>query len=292
MQEVCLLVFFLLFSLMRIDSMCDRVRRDQQNYLGWGIHAWIGPSKHCRSCASDALLQGLLAYRAFELERAEEEARRRQEYSMLMTSSSPLSESVCEDMVDPDAVLLSFPYPHRPDEQQPHIPTDPWVNYNDLDPSLSTTMHSESKPNDIDAWSEELEKRLLASPVIRDLDAFDLENLEDDDDGFYDSDEGDDDDDDEDDGYSSSETSSSSSSDICENDDIPLPVDIDTSKPESKGEADKKRLEQVCGTVLMSLWQEGSQDGIECVGSVQAPEREAEEEWVKDLRIVDVQVQA
>ncbi|KXN90548.1 hypothetical protein AN958_04220 [Leucoagaricus sp. SymC.cos] len=305
--------------LTRCRSSCDRIRRDQQNLLGWGINAWLGPSKHCRYCIGDELLKGFLLFRAFEFERYEEELRRRREQGksiLLMTSEA-------EDPVDSDAVLLSFPYrtpAHDHHEIHQNVPTEPWINYNDLDstdhtrPSRNLKKGSRSNPNsnDIPAWSKELEKHLLASPVIRDMDDFDLEDdsldgFDDEDLENYDSDE----DEEEEEGYSSS-GSSSPTSDGCECEDEPScgRPHIILGENETKSEVvaeiekdpkDKKNIPEnaICEKVLMSFWEEDDDlDGIDCVRvdvEQVSPGRELGgmgegEKWVVDaVRVVEVQ---
>lgn len=302
-------------------SICDRVRRDQQNLLGWGIHAWIAPTKHCRYCANDGLLKGFLAYRAFEAERIEDELRRQQQgQSALLMNSSMLcmdsserrgegdgdNNGEDEDASESGAVFLSFPYRNREGENQ-SVPTDPWINYNDLDSTTGAKSHqnlasaklrtrSGPHPSDVDAWSGELEKRLLASPIIRDLDNFDLEDsddLDEDEDGYSDEED--------EDGYSSS----GSSSDICESDeefsDDGRLVNIDANINETRGTGkDKGSLEEktkVYGKVLMSFWEEEDDDdevkGVDVEETGVVDGEEEEEEWVEDVRrVVEVQVQA
>lgn len=229
---------------------------------------------------SDRLLKGTLAYRAFEFERVQQEIQRQQQHSMLM--SSDVTSSSESEAVESGTVFLSFPY--RNSSSGNGIPTDPWINYyedtTNLPEKISTTPKTRSNPNpnDIDAWSEELEQRLLASPVIRDLDDFDLEDLEDleDEDGYYD--------DEDEDGYSSS----GSSSDICESD---ASDDGRVVEPEDRGQNGKKKEEgKVCGKMLMSFWE----DDVDCISveEIQEAEGGEEEDWVKDMRIIEVQVQA
>ncbi|KAJ3564284.1 hypothetical protein NP233_g8403 [Leucocoprinus birnbaumii] len=301
--------------LTRCRSSCDRIRRDQQNLLGWGIHAWIAPSKHCRYCITDELLKGFLMFRSYEAERIEQEMRRREEQQEQSILFMNADEALEDDCIDSDAVLLSFPYrtpsvPHDQQDQIQSIPTEPWINYQDLDSSSHAHLHTHTScvsqspapgksnrrnpdPKDISTWSAELEKRLLASPIIRDIDDFDLEDddlegFDDEDLEYYDSDE----EEEEEEEYSSS-GSSSPTSDSCEcgvesgcrcptiviggeaegdnNDSKPAPVDVinEVAKEDSKktmSNSDKKTATAICGKVLMSFWEEEDDlDGVDCV---------------------------
>jgi len=224
--------------------------------------------------------KGILGYRAFEFERVQQEIERQreQQHSMLMGPSSSEGEAV-----DSGAVFLSFPY--RNNSNDNGIPTDPWINYyddtTDLPEKASTTSKTRTSPdpNDIDAWSEELEKRLLASPTIRDLDDFDLEDMEEleDEYGYYD--------DEDEDGYSSS----GSSSDICDSDESDDGRVVGSEDAVQDGK--KKEEGKVYGKVLMSFWED---DDVDCISveEIQEAERREEEDWVKDMRVVEVAVQA
>jgi len=266
--------------LTRCRSICDRVRRDQQSLSGWGIHAWISQSKHCKYCMGDRMLKGTLAYWAFEFERVQQEHQRQMEYhhSMLMSplplDVTPSYEGETQNATDSGAVFLRFPYRNSPNDTS--VPNDPWINYNQ-DTTTSTTR-SNPDSNDIDTWSEDLEQRLLASPIIRDLDDFDLEDLEEleGEDGYYD--------DEDEEGYSSS----GSSSDLSESEES----DDGQVEPSDDGGAQngkKKEEAKVYGKVLMSFWE----DDVDCISVEEIEEVEREEEdWVKDMRIPEVQVQA
>jgi hypothetical protein len=240
-----------------------------------------------------------------------------------------------EDAVDSDAVLLSFPY-RTPSHEQYHnqnqnVPTDPWINYNDFDSRshVHTCSHASCgseaaplnpNPKDTSAWSKELEKRLLESPIVRDMDDFDLEDedmggFDDEDlDGYYDSDE------EEEEGYSSSGSSSPASDgcDCVEASDCGCPRIVigDTeAKPGIVGEADQDSRDHektknkpdkstaICGKVLMSFWEEDDElDGVDCVrvdvdqdGRVEMMDGGLgeEEKWVVDeMRVMEVQIQA
>lgn len=255
-------------------------------------------------------------FRSHEAEKHEEEMRRRreqQEQSILFMSA----DGAVGDSVESDAVLLSFPYrtpshPHDRDDQIQSVPTEPWINYYDLDstdhthsscvsqtPSSRRGSRTNPDPRDVSTWSAELEKRLLASPIIRDIDDFDLEDddLEgfDDEDleGYYDSEE----EEEEEEGYSSS-GSSSPTSDSCEtevepgcrcprivigggeaevdndNDAKPAQVDVigEVAKEpagdsnNSKSSSDNETPNALCKRVLMSFWEEDDDlDGLDCV---------------------------
>lgn len=230
---------------------------------------------------SDRILKGTLVYWAFEFERVQQENQRQKEYqhSMLM-SPLPLDvtssyEGESQNPMESGAVFLRFPYRNSPSDSA--VPTDPWVNYNH--DTTTPKTRSDPDPNDIDTWSEDLEQRLLASPIIRDLDDFDLEDLEEleGEDGYYD--------DEDEEGYSSSSSDISESE---ESDDGQVePSDSGGGGQSQNGK--KKEEGKVYGKVLMSFWE----DDVDCISVEEIQEAEAEEEdWVKDMRIPEVQAQA
>jgi hypothetical protein len=275
-------------------------------------------------------------FRAFEIERYYEEVRRHreQEQSILLITQEEVIQD--DDAPESDAVFLSFPYRTPARDQIQRVPTEPWIDYNDLDSANHThsscisqtppgmNPRSNPDPRDVPAWSAELEKRLLASPVIRDIDDFDMEDddldgFDDEDlDGYYDSDE----EEEEEEGYSSS-GSSSPTSDTCGCDaesgcgcpriitGEPEPesemksavveeVEKDTLDSKSKNDFDKTTT-AICEKVLMSFWEEDSDlDGVDCVRvDVEAVDGccgvggvGEDEKWVVDEMRVVVQVQA
>ena len=283
----------------RLTSSCDRIRRGQQNLLGWGIYAWIGPSKHCRYCISDELIKGFLMFRSHGTDRHQEKSQRLQEQQQ--DRSVMDADESDEGTIESDAVLLSYPYrtsssstPQDHQDQIQNMPTEPFVNYNQIEPTdhihisraplKGQNNSSNSDPQNVSAWSAELENRLLASPVIRDLDDFgsedeDLGGFDDDDlDSYYDSDE-EEEEEEEEEGDSTCECDTElgcrcpriiiGEADADDNENQTPQVNIlqqvtkdaNVDFKQNKSHSDKI-TPAICGKVLMSFWEE---DDVNCV---------------------------
>ena len=263
-------------------SSCDRIRRGQQNLLGWGIYAWIGPSKHCRYCINDELIKGFLMFRSHEIDRHQEKPRCTREQQDRSIADAETRESA----IDSDAVLLSYPYrtsssstPQDLQDQIQNTPIEPFANHNEIEPRVHISRAppmsqgdcSKSDPPDVSTWSAELKNHLLASPAIRDLDDFDFEDEDmggfDDDedlDSYYDSDE------EEEEGEEEEGDSGiiigDADVDDHENETPQVSIfqqvqkDANADFKKNKSNSDKTTT-AICGKVLMSFWE----DDVDCV---------------------------
>ena len=312
-------------------SSCDRIRRGQQSLLGWGIYAWIGPSKHCRYCINDELIKGFLMFRSHEIDRHQEKPRCTREQQDRSIADAETHESA----IDSDAVLLSYPYrtssstPQDPEDQIQDTNTESFTNYNEIEPRvhISRTLPKDQDdcsnldPQDISTQSTELKNHLLASPAIRDLNDLDFEDEDmggfDDDedlDSYYDSDEEEEEeeDDDEEEGDSGIVISEADVDDH-ENQAPQVNIlqqvtkDANADFKKNKSNSDKTTT-TICGKVLMSFWEE---DDIDCVrvdvervdGCVEVDDFSVgmgvvgsgmdEKKWrMDDRKVLEVQVQA